>query len=148
MIRSEARCSSFLEETRNNLGIDLDSYRPQHELLRHLLNARTLARETNSTFSLKEKNGGYHVQIGIPSSLELRRILGDDPKRIRSAEIRSTFGLPVADILFSTKSSWHVESRRGKRVFISQKGLAYEECDLSRALALPFCSLCPSEARA
>lgn len=141
-------CRYFLEQTTKSLGFDIDSYQYEYRKLMSILNARYLAEQTNSSFVLNEKNGGYHISIGIPSSLELRGLFQDDKKRMLSAEIRTRFGMPAADIRFRWKVDFCIRKIRGrKRYLMKKKPVPYEECSLEKALSLPFWTRCDANAK-
>jgi hypothetical protein len=128
--------------TSEKLRLDIDGYRFEWSKLMSILNARYLAEQCNASFRIKTKGRGYHVAVGIPSNHELRRMLNDDYKRIRSSEIRAESGMPNnTDTIFDYKTDFSIQ--RGK--VRKKRSIPYEVCSLDTVLALPFCSLGPMD---
>jgi hypothetical protein len=137
---ASARIEPRLEATSRVLKLDVDSYLFEWKKLMLIFNMKYVADQLGVEFKLKEKNGGYHVFVKTESGQMLRRALGDDPKRIRSSEIRKEYGLPNSDTLFEWKANFRVEKQKSKIKVIMKSPIPYEECSLDTVLALPFWS--------
>ena len=135
----QAKVHHHMEKSASILKLDLDSYLPEYKKLMHVLNARYVAEQCHVSFEIQTRNEGYHIAIGIESGYNLRRLLGDDSKRILSSETRERFGMPYSDTMFSSKT--HFRIKRGRAY--SEKLHFYEDCSLATVLALPFASFGP-----
>jgi hypothetical protein len=123
---------AFLLETMKQAKLDVDNYLPEYRKLMLYFNAKQVGIDR-----VEEKGDGYHIYLKPPSTIHLRRALGDDRKRIHASEIRSSLGLPPCDILFSWKITFRAV--RGRRS-IHTKPVRYEPVSEETVLALPFWS--------
>lgn len=142
----EATVGYFMRKSSKTLKLDIDSYKSEKMKLTYILNAKHVAEQCKASLEISTKNGGYHLFLhGLASSHNLRRLLGDDPMRIRSSEIRASLGMPEnSDTIFDWKVKYRViRTKHGRRI-ISERPVPYQFCDMANVLSLPFCSLGPN----
>ena len=88
------------------LGVDLD--RPSMlRLLISYFNARQIGE-----VEVYKTRKGYHIYVGVPSNIEVRRYLGDDSDRLRVTEIRKRIHGVELDVMFRMKrygNKWYCE---------------------------------------
>lgn len=133
----------WLALSQKEAGLDIDSYVYTWRQLMILFNAQYFF----GIKELEEKNGGYHVILNHPSSFEIRRGLGDDKNRVKSAELRQSVGIEFqTDILFSRKKRVRlVRGKDGRWKKFFKKAERYEAVPFESALNLPFWCRCPQE---
>ncbi len=85
----------------NELGIDLD-YVPDYKLLMYYFNLKNVFPDKQIDV-YRTKNGYHLIVTGVPTSLELRRIFGDDMWRIEFEEERSRVFGRTKDVLYHRK---------------------------------------------
>jgi len=110
-------CES-LERTSEQLKIDLDSTFPIWWQLKVIFNCFHYFQHVKLARSSSRK--GFHIFIDVPSSLDLRRALGDDRGRIWCTELRSLMlgAKENHDIIYKAKGRFKFIKVKGKWIHI------------------------------
>jgi len=81
-----------------NLGVDLDR-KPMWKVLLVYYNMKYIY----GSVRVYRTENGYHFEADVPTSIEARCGLGDDPKRLMLSELRSYCSGYLDDVLYDCK---------------------------------------------